>query len=139
MNNDSGISSLNKAFPGLRQDQLNEDSSRYDHVVAAPADEELLKSWYIWAALAFANGMFSFLVCLSIVMNKKLRERPFNLYLIYLMIPDFVFSLLCAMTCLLNAINGAYWSHWMCNFQQLYVVFGIGANAWLNAIIAHQL
>lgn len=55
------------------------------------------------------------------------------------MIPDITFSLLCALTCLLNALNGSYYSHAMCNLQQFYVVFGIGANAWLNAIIAHQL
>ena len=52
---------------------------------------------------------------------------------------DFTFSLLCAITCLLNALNGGFYSHAMCNFQQLYVVFGIGSNAWLNSIIAHQL
>lgn len=55
------------------------------------------------------------------------------------MIPDFTFSLLCTITCLLNALNKGFYSHSMCNFQQLYVIFGIGSNAWLNSIIAHQL
>jgi hypothetical protein len=139
MSNNAGNSSLDKAIPALRVDELNEDSSRYDHVAAAPPDEELVKYWYSWAVLAFVNGLFSFIVFLSIITNKKVRGKPFNLYLIYLMIPDFVFSLLCTMTCLLNAINGAYWSHFMCNFQQFYVVFGIGANAWLNCVVAYQL
>merc|ERR1711976_1090557 len=84
-------------------------------------------------------GLFSFFVCMSITVDEKVRSKPFNLYLIYLMIPDFTFSLLCAITCLLNALNGGFYSHAMCNFQQLYVVFGIGSNAWLNSIIAHQL
>ena len=134
-----GISSLDKAIPFLRIDELNANSSRYDHLVAAPPDEQLVKYWYAWAALAYANGLFSFLIFLSVVTNKRAREKPFNLYLIYLMVPDFVFSLLCGTTCLLNALKGAYWSHSMCNFQQFYVVFGIGANAWINAIIAYQL
>ena len=139
MSNNAGTSSLDKAVPALRVDELNEDSSRYDHIAAAPPDEELVKYWYSWTVLAFVNGLFSFIVFLSIVINKKVREKPFNLYLIYLMIPDFVFSLLCAMTCLLNAINGAYWSHSMCNFQQFYTVFGFSANSWLNFVIAYQL
>lgn len=140
MSDNAGTSSLDKAVPALRVAILNEDSSRYDHIAAAPPDEELVKYWYSWTVLAFVNGLFSFIVfLLSIVINKKLREKPFNLYLIYLMIPDFVFSLLCAMTCLLNTINGAYGSHSMCNFQQFYTVFGFSANAWLNFIIAYQL
>lgn len=139
MSNDAGTSALDKAVPPLRVDELNELSSRYDHIVAAPPDEDLVKYWYIWTVLASACGIFSFVVFLSILTNRKVLKKPFNLYLIYLMIPDFTFSLLCALTCLLNALNGAYWSHWMCNFQQFYVVFGIGANAWLNCIIAHQL
>ena len=50
-----------------------------------------------------------------------------------------MFSLLCGLTCLLNAINAGYWSHWMCNFQQWYCVWGIGSNCWLNALITRQL
>lgn len=137
--NETGITTLNKATPVIRIDELTDDSSRYEHFSAAPPDEELVKYWYSWVALAFINGFFSLLVFLSIVANRRARRKPFNLYLIYLMIPDFTFSLLCALTCLMNAIHGSYWSHWMCNFQQFYVVFGIGANAWLNLIIAHQL
>mmetsp|Transcript_18534 Transcript_18534/g.45922 ORF Transcript_18534/g.45922 Transcript_18534/m.45922 type:complete len:451 (-) Transcript_18534:524-1876(-) len=142
MNNTAESSSLvvlNKALPPLRQDELNENSTRYEHLAAAPPDEDLVKYWYSWTFLALACGLFSLSVCLSIVLNKKVRQKPFNLYIIYLMIPDFVFSILCGITCLLNATNGAYYSHSMCNFQQFYVVFGIGANAWLNCVVAHQL
>jgi len=45
----------------------------------------------------------------------------------------------CGTTCLLNAMNGSCWSHWMCNFQQWHDVWGIGANCWPNALIAYQL
>jgi hypothetical protein len=76
---------------------------------------------------------------LGILSSRKARRNPFNIYLLYLMIPDFMFSLLCGITCTLNAVKGEYWSSWMCSFQQWYVVFGIGSNAWLNAIITQQL
>jgi hypothetical protein len=129
----------NKAIPTLRYSELNENSTRYDYLAASPPDDELVYYWYAWFAVALTVGLFSLIVFLSIVTNKKVRRKPFNLYLIYLMIPDFVFSLVCSVTCLLNAINKSYWSHPMCNFQQLYIIFGIGANAWLNAIIGHQI
>ena len=64
-----GISSLDKAIPFLRIDELNANSSRYDHLVAAPPDEQLVKYWYAWAALAYANGLFSFLIFLSVVIQ----------------------------------------------------------------------
>ncbi|CAJ1947289.1 unnamed protein product [Cylindrotheca closterium] len=128
-----------KATPRLRVDELNENSTRYDLAVAAPPDETLVDYWYAWAIITFLSGMFSFVVFLGVVSSRKTRRQPFNLYLIYLMVPDFLFSLLCAMTCLMNAIHGSYWSHWMCNFQQFYVVFGFGANMWLNGVVCFQL
>mmetsp|Transcript_30683 Transcript_30683/g.53028 ORF Transcript_30683/g.53028 Transcript_30683/m.53028 type:complete len:391 (+) Transcript_30683:1-1173(+) len=123
-----------------RTEDLNKGgSTRYDHLVAAPSDEQLVLIWSVWASIAFAVGILSFIVFLGILSSKRTCHQPFNLYLVYLMIPDFVFSLCCSVTCLLNAISGSYWSHWMCSFQQFYAVFGIGANAWLNGVVAYQL
>jgi hypothetical protein len=129
----------NKSTPRLRVDGLNENSTRYDRLVAAPSDERLVMYWFSWGSLALLVGLFSLSVLLGILSSRKVRRKPFNLYLLYLLIPDFFFSIFCGITCLLNALNGAYWSKWMCNFQQFYVVFGIGANAWLNAVVAYQL
>ena len=55
------------------------------------------------------------------------------------MVPDAVYSLLCGVVCALNALNGAYWSTGMCNFQQLFIVWGVGSNMLLNAAVSHQL
>ncbi|CAM9173721.1 unnamed protein product, partial [Heterosigma akashiwo] len=126
-------------IPSLRTEDLHEGSTRYDHLAAAPSDGQLTLYWSAWAGITFAVGILSFIVFLGILSSKGTCHQPFNLYLVYLMIPDFVFSLCCSVTCLLNAINGSYWSHWMCKFQQLYAVFGIGANAWLNGIVPYQL
>ena len=128
-----------KGRPYIRTWELNENSTRYDIVAAAPSDEILQKYWWSWSAITLSVGSFSLIVCLSILSSRKARQNSFNLYIVYLMIPDFIFSLLCFMTCFMNAINGEYWSGWMCNFQQGYAVFGIGANTWLNAVVTYQL
>ena len=130
---------VQKGKPMLRTWELNENSTRYDQLLAAPSDETMHKYWIGWAAIAIAVGLSSLVVFLGVVSSRKARENAFNVYLLYLMIPDFTFSLLCGVTCALNAANGGYWSEWMCNFQQFYVIFGIGANAWLNAAVSHQL
>jgi len=129
----------NKAVPLLRDWELNETSTRYEHNLAAPSDGHLEGFWWAWGGVALLAGLFTLTVFLGIVLSKQARRQSFNLYLVYLMIPDIAFSLLCGTSCLLNAVKGQYWSHWMCNFQQFYCVFGIGANCWLNAVIAREL
>ena len=123
----------------MRVWELNENSTRYDAIVAAPSDEALMHYWWTWAVVATMVGIASLILFLGIAFSPKARKNPFNLYLLYLSIPDFIFSLSCGITCLLNAINGEYWAAWMCNFQQWYCVFGIGSNAWLNACVVREL
>jgi hypothetical protein len=130
---------VEKGQPPLRIWELNENSTRYDNLVAAPSDEDLIQYWLAWAGVASFVGIFTLIVFLGVLSSRKALRNPFNVYLLYLMVPDIMFSLLCGITCTLNAVNGEYWSSWMCNFQQWYCVFGIGANAWLNAVITQQL
>ena len=82
---------------------LNENSTAYDDLIAAPSDEALHGYWSAWAAIALGVGTISFIVFLGIVTNKKTRQKPFNLYLLYLTVPDFVFSLICGVTCASHA------------------------------------
>ena len=128
-----------KGRPTFRHWELDENATRYDRLASGPSDAQLVKYWFSWTGISFAVGFFSFLVFLSILLSPRARKSSFNLYLLYLMVPDFTFSLLCALTCFLNAINKEYWSSWMCNFQTWFCVFGIGANAWLNTVVAYQL
>jgi hypothetical protein len=130
---------LVKGRPPLRVWELNDNSTRYEKFLAAPSDETLHQMWSAWAGITLVVGVFSLVVFLGILSSRRARSNSFNLYLLFLMFPDIVFSICCGITCTLNAINGEYWSHWMCNFQQFYCVFGIGSNAWLNAVVAHQL
>ena len=130
----------NKAIPPLREWELDsEDSTRYDKNLAAPSNETLKVYWMIWSTIALLSGIFTFTVFLGIITSRKAKKQTFNVFLIYLMIPDFTFSILCGITCLLNFIKGEYYSHVMCNIQQFYCVWGIGSNCWLNAIITYHL
>jgi hypothetical protein len=119
--------------------ELNENSTTLDIISAAPSDEYLVHAWWSWAVVAILVGLASLIVGLGILTSRRARRNPFNMYLVYLAIPDFVFSFSCGITCLLNAINREYWSEWMCSFQNWYAVFGIGSNAWINACIMREL
>lgn len=119
--------------------ELNENSTRIEVFAAAPSDDFLIQAWWSWVAVGFLVGIFSLIVGVSIITSRNARRNSFNLYLVYLSIPDFTFSCLCGLTCLLNAINKEYLSGWMCNFQSWYVVFGIGSNAWINACVTREL
>lgn len=127
-----------KATPRLRVEDLNENSTRYDVAVAAPSDEKLVNYWYAWAAITFLSGMQLYCLLGSCFEQKspKTAIQPVS------DLPDgtgFCFFVVRAVTCLMNATKGSYWSHWMCNFQQFYVVFGFCANIWLNSVVCYQL
>ena len=123
----------------IRVWELDENSTRYDKLVAAPSDENLHMQWLGWVVITAAVTLMTSTLLLSIVTHRRNRREPFNLYLIYLIIPDLVFSFYCAVTCFTNFIFGAYWSEAMCKFQAIYCVFGIGSYAWLNAVITFEL
>ena len=125
--------------PPLRTWDLDSNSTRYERIVAAPSDHDLRIMWSIWAGVTFLVALFTLSIFVSILSSRKVRRNEFNNYLIYLMIPDFIFSLCCGVTCTMNAIHGKYWASWMCDFQQFYCIFGIGSNSWLNAVVMHQL
>mmetsp|Transcript_9213 Transcript_9213/g.19129 ORF Transcript_9213/g.19129 Transcript_9213/m.19129 type:complete len:111 (+) Transcript_9213:178-510(+) len=94
----------------LRDRNLSSGLDRYDHLLAAAADEDLVVAWAVWSSIAYFVFGFVLLVFIAILRIKSARKNPFNLYLVYLMIPDMVFSGGCATTCLLNAIKGEFWS-----------------------------
>ena len=72
-------------------------------------------------------------------MNRRAQARPFNVYLLFLMIPDLQMNLFCALTCFLNAIHGRYVSEAFCKFQSFYIIFGVASNTYLNMFVAREL
>lgn len=126
--------------PEILRDNLNETSSRYDYLVAAPSPNVKQFSLIMWSVTAGIVSISCNLLILSIIRSKRVRGRTFNIYILFITIPDSIFSSLCMMTCISNIINGgSYESHTMCQFQAWYCVFGWSANMWMNVAIAHKL
>lgn len=126
-------------YPKVRMADLNRSSTHYDHIRAAPSDEELFVMWIGSSAISAMVALYTGAIFLSICLSAVTRKNPFNNYLIYLSIPDIVSSVLCCITCALNASAGHYWAPWMCRFQSFYAVWYVTANAWINAAILFQL
>jgi len=118
---------------------MNETTTRYERLQAAPSDDDLVLMWSLWMVICTVVAISIALVLISVLLDSTTRSNPFNLFLLFLMVPDFLFSGLCAITCLLNASAGHYWSGAMCQFQAFYVIFGIAANNWLNLAVAWEL
>ena len=118
------------------------DKNLYDLTVRTEdtvSDEVLVKMWISWSALYATFGLVSFVVWISICLVPKVRSSPFNQYLLFLMFPDWFYTFSCAITCAMNASHGSYWSFVMCQWQSWYCMWGIGTNAWLNAVLAYEV
>ena len=137
----SAPSILQLGRPPLRLWELNDNSTRYDRLVAAPSDDDLRLMWILWATLASVVTIFVLTEFLAILFSPvpSTRRNPFNVYLLYLMVPDLWFAAACAVTCVINAHVGHFFSPGLCRFQSFYVVWAVTANSWLNAAIARQL
>ena len=122
-----------------REDINLDNASRYDLFRASPPKHDLLVMWTVWAIIAFISATACAIVIVSILCNRPARGSSFNLYVLFVTTPDFVFSFLCGITCARNAALGEYSDDWMCEFQSWYCIFGFTASPWLNACIAHEL
>ena len=125
--------------PTLRVWEINENSTRYERLQAAPSDDKLIIMWSTWIWISGGIAIFIGFMLVALLVNRKARSNPFNLFLIYLMVPDFAFSAFCGLTCFMNTSVGHYWSASMCQFQSFYLVFGVAANTWLNFFVAWEL
>ena len=125
--------------PVLRQWELTSESTRYENIVAAPSDEQLHTMWSVWSAIFFLYSALIITVFLGVISSRRVRKKSFNLYLIYLMIPDVVYAIICAIQCACLAYFGGYRSSAACKFQSIYLIFGNAANSWLNGVIAYEV
>lgn len=123
--------------------ELNENSTRYDYIVAYPSDSSARpKVWISWTIVTAIVNIACLILILGISTSRRARSRSFNLYIVFLTLPDLVFSGLCMYTCLSNYIRGEYSAQdnpINCKFQAWYCVFGWTANMWMNAVISWRL
>jgi hypothetical protein len=66
-----------KGYAELRLWELNKNSTRYDKLLAAPSDEQLVKYWKGWAALSLPIGVFVLLFLIGILSSRNARKGPF--------------------------------------------------------------
>lgn len=125
--------------PVYWKDLDKDTSSRYDLTRAAASDRDTRIMWSVYSAILFVVSAGIAIIWLGTFLNKKVRSNPFNKYILFLGLPDFFFSSLCLVTCLWSAISGEYSSWEMCQFQSFYLIFGAGANQWLNMVIAWEI
>jgi len=126
-------------LPKIRIWDIHENSTHYDKMVAAPSDRDMYLMWVFWSLIMAIVAVATGFVGMAVLCDKKARKNPFNVYLLGLMAPDFIMSLLCFMTCWVNAATGYFYSVELCYAQSFYFIFGIAANSWLNSMIARQL
>jgi hypothetical protein len=125
--------------PRIRWWELDDSSPSYFKAVAAPSDDDLVTMWSILSAVNLIDSLIVATVFTGLALSKTARKNPFNLYLLFLMFPDFIYSFMCWITCFMSALKGEYWSPSMCRWQSVYLVFGTAANAWLNVATTSEI
>ena len=123
----------------LRIEELDANSTFFERAVAAPSDEVLHVMWSLEVAMLVIPTIFIAIVFASIALSVKARSSPFNVYILFLSIPDWLQSILCLMTCVMCVIKNDYYSMIMCRAQSAYNTFTIAANCWLNAMISYEI
>lgn len=123
----------------IREWELNETSTTYDRLVAAPSDTTMESQWILFLSILVLSLTWILFVFTSMLKDKKCRQNSFNTYILFLMGPDILFNLCCTVSCALNLSLGRYISVNGCIFQSLYSVFAITSSAWINAIVLYQL
>ena len=124
------------------QKDLAVNASRYEWNRARPEPEMLQVVWGTWMYAAAAAAVASSIIIVGILHSKKARENVFNLLIVFLCLPDFVFSFLCGLTCAFSwsaekfsPIGGAMGCEW----QSFYVMFGFTGSMWMQVVIAAEL
>jgi len=123
----------------LRIDELDANSTFFERAVAAPSDEVLHVMWSLEIAMLVFPTIFIAILFVSIALSVKARSSPFNVYILFLSFPDWLYSVLCLMTCVMCVIKNDYYSMIMCRAQSAYNTFNITANCWLNAVISYEV
>lgn len=120
--------------------ELTENSTYYDRLIAGPDDATKHQLWMGWSISFLLISFYATSVLIPVIATKKTRRSPFNCYLIFLMIPDVLGTLLCGLSCLTNTISGGFAGGTAaCYFQSFYLITFVSINAWLNAVTARQL
>ena len=77
-----------KTFPILRESDLDDTSTFFDIILAAPSDDKLVIYWAMWAFLALACAVLVLVFMLALMCSPpETRKQAFNMYVMFLMFP----------------------------------------------------
>mmetsp|Transcript_11902 Transcript_11902/g.32997 ORF Transcript_11902/g.32997 Transcript_11902/m.32997 type:complete len:400 (-) Transcript_11902:152-1351(-) len=137
------LSSSNPLYPDV---PLNEppfpwssDLGYWDASFGSFSDSTRRKVWLTLAIQTMLANIIIGFVLISIVINPQARKKPFNLFLIFLMIPDLVFNGPDPFLYLFNYRGGKYISVPACKLQGCLLSFGLIGNCQMNALIALEI
>lgn len=102
-----------------------DDYDKYDTLVARVDPDTARAMWITWGLTALLSTLLTFLVFFAIIIHKRVRQAPFNVYLIALMLPDMYYNGSCAVQCIWNVRVGHMKSVTWCHWQSHVVMFGI--------------
>jgi hypothetical protein len=118
---------------------LPANASLYEWKRGMPDPVEMRVMWAGWSVVSVVAAVSSGAIFIGILSSPKARASSFNLYLVMLAVPDFIYSSSCTLTCALNFFNRFYTSVQMCDWQAWYLTFGIAGSFWLNAAVAAEV
>jgi hypothetical protein len=125
--------------PKLYVWELDETHARYQYPRASPSEGTLRIQF---AILATVNGLVAaacLIFIVALLRSRELLQKTFNLYVLFIAVPDFVASFFCLMTCAMSATISEFFSEAMCGFQAFYLCWAFTSNAWINAVITFQI
>ena len=102
------------------------------------ADTKLLVAASIWTVLSGITFLACSILILAILRSKKARAQGYNLYLVFLAIPDAFFNLFSLARNIIN-ISGNHLSSEMGGTVHALEWFHTAANMWLTALIVFQV
>jgi len=117
----------------------NKDLGYWDSRMGALNDSDRRIIWLSYTILRLLSTLMIGFVFVAILSNKKIRRKPYNLFLIYLMIPDLVYNIPGGIVYFLNYLAGKHISVASCKVESFCTVFGLSGNCWINALIACEL
>ena len=122
------------------QADLLRNASRYVWNRAKADPATLSATWVTWMVAAEVAATASLTIIVGILHSKAARSNVFNLLIVFLCVPDFVFSSLCGVTCALSYKADEYYGGPLgCEWQAFYIIFGFTGSMWMQVVIAAEL
>jgi hypothetical protein len=131
--------------PILRQSDLrllddSDSATRWDYLEVVPDDDNVLViMWWLTGSVCLFVTIAITIVLLAILKSKPAMKFGFNVYLVALMIPDWIHTSQSALIWYLSAMSDRYIGQAACYYQSWFTYFGLGGTAWINAIVAYEL